>query len=510
MKKTSKILAMFMAVLMIAGCFGGLTAFADEPDTQPNIVEEALEGAPVEEAPAELNCPPIEEPKCENKATLLTAPEARNRTYAGQLVTDPSLVTMGTAKDGVVMYALGKDSTTVPDFSDWSIFRPTAVDAGTYYVWYFVMGYLCFENTEPQCIEVTISPREISLKWDEETTFVYNGLPQAPKAKIAISACCENNVVCPDVVNILYSGVEKDSCAKSDVDNYTVTAALDNPNYVIKAGEETCDYTIEKANLTYTAPEAIEGLVYNSELQKLVTPGTVQGVVVKGVPEQVGKFSYVALYVSTSRMGFPNPIPDENSSWSEAVPSRRNAGKYIIWFKIDPIDANGEIDENYNPVAQIRIDDSEIAKKVVTIKATAKDKMFDGTTKAELEKYEIIGGKLTNENIIVDESSIQLEFTQAEPGKDIPVDFSAKVQLLQITRTELDGALLPGPIEEELDSTLDNYEIVFDGGVADILKIPAKKPAPPRTGDNGMAVLWASMILVLGSTAVVILKEKEN
>ena len=63
----------------------------------------------------------------------------------------------GETGSGNVLYALGKDSETVPE-EGWSADIPTAVNAGTYYVWYMVQGDDNHTDSEAVCVEVTIAP----------------------------------------------------------------------------------------------------------------------------------------------------------------------------------------------------------------------------------------------------------------------------------------------------------------------------------------------------------------
>lgn len=79
---------------------------------------------------------------------------ANNCTYDG---TDKPLVTVtGEATGGTMQYATGTDATTAPT-SGWSTSIPTATDAGTYYVWYKVVGDADHSDSEAKCLTVIIS-----------------------------------------------------------------------------------------------------------------------------------------------------------------------------------------------------------------------------------------------------------------------------------------------------------------------------------------------------------------
>ena len=84
-------------------------------------------------------------------ATVIKAPEAKTLTYNGSA---KELVTAGVADGGTMQYALGtKDAATQP----YTTSIPTATDAGTYQVWYMVLGDSDHFDTVPEHVAVTIS-----------------------------------------------------------------------------------------------------------------------------------------------------------------------------------------------------------------------------------------------------------------------------------------------------------------------------------------------------------------
>ncbi|MBP3673019.1 MAG: leucine-rich repeat protein [Oscillospiraceae bacterium] len=86
-----------------------------------------------------------------------------NLTYSGN---DQNLVSAGFTNDGELQYALGTDSTTAPA-DGWSKDVPTGKDAGTYYVWFKVVGDSNHNDTEAVCVTVTIAecPHE---EWSDD------------------------------------------------------------------------------------------------------------------------------------------------------------------------------------------------------------------------------------------------------------------------------------------------------------------------------------------------------
>lgn len=89
-----------------------------------------------------------------NKATpTVTAPTAKALTYTGSA---QALVNAGSTNDGTMQYALGNATEATQSYTT-SI--PTAADAGTYYVWYKVVGDENHSDTTPASVTVTIQRR---------------------------------------------------------------------------------------------------------------------------------------------------------------------------------------------------------------------------------------------------------------------------------------------------------------------------------------------------------------
>ena len=92
-----------------------------------------------------------------NKAApTITEPAAKTLTYDGSA---QELVDAGSANGGTMQYALGTDAKTAPE-GGWGTTIPTATDAGTYYVWYKVVGDENHLDSEAKCVTVTIAAGE--------------------------------------------------------------------------------------------------------------------------------------------------------------------------------------------------------------------------------------------------------------------------------------------------------------------------------------------------------------
>ena len=92
-------------------------------------------------------------------ASVTTAPKAKTLTYNKEA---QSLVTVGEADGGAINYALGVDDVNAPS-AGYTADIPSKTDAGTYYVWYKVVGDENHNDSEPACIKVTIAPNKTDL-----------------------------------------------------------------------------------------------------------------------------------------------------------------------------------------------------------------------------------------------------------------------------------------------------------------------------------------------------------
>ena len=79
---------------------------------------------------------------------------------------EQELVKPGSAQGGIMVYLLGTDDVTAPD-GVWTDKVPTGKEPGDYYVWYKVQGDENHNDTEPQCIKVTIVPDSQVQQFEE-------------------------------------------------------------------------------------------------------------------------------------------------------------------------------------------------------------------------------------------------------------------------------------------------------------------------------------------------------
>jgi LysM repeat protein/general stress protein 26 len=107
-------------------------------------------------------------------SSITKAPTANELTYDGS---EKELITAGETTGGTMQYAIGTDATTVPTYG-WCTSIPTAADAGTYYVWYKVVGDSNHLDSSEACVEVTIGEEgEVTVREDKQNgNFAAGGL----------------------------------------------------------------------------------------------------------------------------------------------------------------------------------------------------------------------------------------------------------------------------------------------------------------------------------------------
>ena len=105
-------------------------------------------------------------------------PEVTDPTGVTGLVYDgtaKALLNKGSTDHGQMQYAVGTDAATEPESADFGIDVPEKTDAGTYYVWYRVIGDTNHNDTKAKCIAVTIDKADQS---PSAKTLTYTAQPQ--------------------------------------------------------------------------------------------------------------------------------------------------------------------------------------------------------------------------------------------------------------------------------------------------------------------------------------------
>ena len=183
-----------------------------------------------------------------NKATpTFNAPTARdNLTYTGQ---EQALITAGSVKDygPTMQYSLKEDGTYSQDI-------PTGTDAGTYTVYYKVVGDKNHNYTAPASVEVRIGKKPLTITGVTAASKHYDGTKNA------------------DITRVTFDNVT----LKRDTD-YTVTASFDdasvgsgkNVTATVALTEQAAkNYALEQSSFTATG----SGSITAKEVKVTITP----------------------------------------------------------------------------------------------------------------------------------------------------------------------------------------------------------------------------------------------
>ena len=188
-----------------------------------------------------------------NKATpTFTAPTANALTYTGS---EQTLLAAGSTQDGTMMYRLGDSGEFVDSI-------PTGKNAGTYTVYFKVMGDENHNDAAEQPITVTIDPMKLSrfVLGIDSLTKAYDGTASASLDKAEITFRSNGaTVLLPeaayDITNARFTmradGSYKDSPEAGDGKSLSFTVTLKSENYVFEGDEESktldCNIVAEDA-----------------------------------------------------------------------------------------------------------------------------------------------------------------------------------------------------------------------------------------------------------------------
>ena len=230
----------------------------------------------------------------------VTAPTAKTGleyTSASLALVEPGSVTAGT-----MMYRIGGEG-------GWSESVPTAVNAGKYTVQYTVTVDENYKKPQDGEVEIVIAKANASVTAPTAKTLTYTGSAQeliaagsvvGGKMQYKLSAETEWSDNIPTATN---------------AGTYTVEYKVvpDGNHNAAEGG--SVEVTIDKIDVTVTAPTAKTGLEYTGEAQELIVAGTVS----------VGTMQY--------KVG--------EREWSENIPTATDAGTYTVEYKV-------VVDGNYN------------------------------------------------------------------------------------------------------------------------------------------------------------------
>lgn len=317
----------------------------------------------------------------------VTAPQPCDLTYSGEA---QALITAGSSEDGTLVYAVGNNGKTAP--TTYYDTLPTKTDAGTYYVWYKVIGDDNHNNSKAACVTAEIKKADATVTGvPQPCDLTYSGADQAlitegtatgGTMQYALSASPETQPK-GEYSETVPSG--------KNAGNYYVWYKVKGDENHNDAAPACVTATIKKADSSPTAKD----LTYNGQAQQLVKAG--QSPAIK-VVYALGEDGQTA--------------PTEG--YSETIPTATNAGTHYVWYKVVG-------DLNYNDMAPVCLPvtikqaAATVTANNITKKYGRKDPELTYTAEGLLEgdtltgalareagetagKYKIIQGTLTNEN----------------------------------------------------------------------------------------------------------------
>ena len=201
-------------------------------------------------------------------------------------------ITKPSAQTGLIY--TGLEQTGVADASDYTVTNGAKTDARDYTATVTLKDknntvWADTNNTTDKSINWSIAQKEISVEWNDDTSFVYNGNEQGPSLKNT-----QVNGVNNEKINLRVDGKEKDAgnhTATANIDSVTGGQANNNnykltgntKAYEITKADNTLDvtpktvYTGTTLNLAEQVKNAIGTVTYEIKTNGTTTPSTLSG-----------------------------------------------------------------------------------------------------------------------------------------------------------------------------------------------------------------------------------------
>ena len=336
------------------------------------------------------------------KAVVKKAPTANSQTYT--YTGEPQeLIVAGEGTNGEMQYKVGDKGT-------YSTTIPTGTNADDYTVYYKVVGTSNqFDDSEEGSIIVKIAKAKLTVT-AEDNKIVFGD--QAPEYSVTYEGFVNKETASVLGGKLAFTcGYKKGSNAGT----YPITpSGLTSDNYEITFAKGTL--TVEKGDITVTAPKAVDGLVYTGTAQALITAGSADG----------GEMQYSL----------------DGKTYDKAIPTGTDAKTYTVYYTV-------VADGNHNAV-EAKTVSATIAKARLFVKAND----MTITQGAEAPEYTV-----TYDGFVNDESASVL-------GGELAFNCEYRQGADAGTYTIMPEGL-----------TSSNYDIVYDKGTLTVEKKeePAKE-----------------------------------
>ncbi len=294
--------------------------------------------------------------------------------YSG---TDQELIkTEGSSENGTMKYFVGsKAPETGPD--DWKDAADIkGKDAGTYTIWYYVVGDGNHNDTTPASITVEIAQKEVTLTWTGHESLTYDGSAHTISAAV-------NNKEGDDEVNVTVavtanggetgaSGATATNAGSytAEATGLTGTAAgnyklPDNPTQAFTIGKATVTFSIDgTTTFTYSTALHTVNVKEGEDDTKLPSAGN----------------PYSVIYADN----------DEETRTGEATDGKTDVGTYGVWVKLST-----DAYKNYmfaGDKQELKVGTMEITKAELTLDVTGSAITYGDTlSESELTGTATIG-----------------------------------------------------------------------------------------------------------------------
>ena len=336
------------------------------------------------------------------KAVVKKAPTANSQTYT--YTGEPQeLIVAGEGTNGEMQYKVGDKGT-------YSTTIPTGTNADDYTVYYKVVGTSNqFDDSEEGSIIVKIAKAKLTVT-AEDNKIVFGD--EEPEYSVAYEGFVNKETASVLGGKLAFACDYKKG---SDVGTYPITPSgltADNYDITFKAGT----LTVEKGDITVTAPKTVDGLVYTGTAQALITAGSADG----------GEMQYSL----------------DGKTYDKAIPTGTDAKTYTVYYTV-------VADGNHNAV-EAKTVSATIAKARLFVKAND----MTITQGAEAPEYTV-----TYDGFVNDESASVL-------GGELAFNCEYRQGADAGTYTIMPEGL-----------TSSNYDIVYDKGTLTVEKKeePAKE-----------------------------------
>ena len=271
------------------------------------------------------------------KASVTTAPAANTLSYTGEA---QGLVTAGQTAEGMIQYALGEDAQEAPE-TGWSENLPTAINAGTYYVYYKVIGDNDHRDSDVfNPVTVTIAPAAITITPDDKSSKYRTPIQ---KLTYQIGGAYHEG----DELNVT---LETTATATSTVGEYPITVkSWENANYTATLGSGT--YTVTRTDLTVTA-FGYDG-TYDGEDH--------------GITVDVGDSDAVVYYSTDKELTKDNYKQDGSTT----NPVRRDAGKMTVYYYVETANFDPQPVSSSKDINIAKATNTAVPKRLTATKASS-------------------------------------------------------------------------------------------------------------------------------------------